>query len=44
MVKLMLLFLHILKLDCYVEILTNYTENNRKTLFFGGDPVWVQAV
>ena len=24
--------------------LTNYTGNNRKTLFFGGDPVWAQAV
>ena len=44
MVKSMLLFLHILKLDRYVKILTNYTGNNRKTLFFGGDLVWVQAV
>ena len=32
MAKLMLLFLHILKLNCYVEILTNYTGNNRKLL------------
>ena len=30
------MFLHILKLDCYVEILTNYTENNRKNTVFQG--------
>ena len=35
MVKLMLLFLHILKLDCYVKILRNYTGNNRKHCFSG---------